>query len=107
MLITLCLLPNLILVAKKSITQLRQLYFKMKDEIFGKVRHGGISFNTLGLEKLLKEEFTEHVCMDDESYPRYMDNGSFVLNFTARLVCYSSNFKGREYSGQDCGSLQT
>ena len=57
-------------IAKKSITQLRQLYFKMKDEIFGKARLGGISFNTLGLEKLLKEEFTEHVCMDDESYPR-------------------------------------
>lgn len=56
--------------AKKSIAQLRQLYFKMKDEIFGKARLGGISFNTLGLEKLLKEEFSEHVCMDDESYPR-------------------------------------
>lgn len=55
--------------AKKSIAQLRQLYLKMKDDIFGK-RVGGISFNTLGLEKLLKEEFTEHICMDDESYPR-------------------------------------
>ena len=42
----------------------------MKDEIFGKARLGGISFNTLGLEKLLKELFPEDVCMDDESYPR-------------------------------------
>ena len=63
-------LSNLILAAKKSISQLRQLYFKMKDEIFGKVRHGGMSFNTAGLEKIFKEEFTEHICMDDERYPR-------------------------------------
>ena len=62
-----------LLLAKKSITQLRQLYFKMKDEIFGKARHGGLSFNTHGLEKLLKEEFSEHVCMDDETYPRLFD----------------------------------
>ena len=58
------------IIAKKSIGQLRQLYFRMKDEIFGKMRHGGMSYNTLGLEKLLREEFTEHMCMDDESYPK-------------------------------------
>ena len=44
----------------------------MKDEIFGKARYGGMSFNTQGLERLLKEEFTETKCMDDESYPRYV-----------------------------------
>ena len=60
----------IVYTAKKSIAQLRQLYFKMKDEIFGKARLGGISFNTVGLEKILKDEFTERVCMDDESYPR-------------------------------------
>ena len=69
-----CLLQNaqflIVYTAKKSIAQLRQLYFKMKDEIFGKARLGGISFNTVGLEKILKDEFTERVCMDDESYPR-------------------------------------
>ena len=67
-----CLIPFFFIVytAKKSIAQLRQLYFKMKDEIFGKARLGGISFNTVGLEKILKDEFTERVCMDDESYPR-------------------------------------
>lgn len=58
--------------AKKSTAQLRQLYFRMKDEIFGKARYGGMSFNTQGLERLLKEEFTETKCMDDESYPRYV-----------------------------------
>ena len=44
----------------------------MKDEIFGKARYGGMSFNTAGLVKILKDEFTETKCMDDESYPRYM-----------------------------------
>ena len=58
-------------IGKKSTLQLRQLYFRMKDEIFGQTRHGGVSFNTEGLERVLKEEFTEHTCMDDESYPRY------------------------------------
>lgn len=57
-------------IAKKSVSQLRQLYFKMKDEVFGETRHGGVSFNTEGLERVLKEVFTEHVCMDDETYPR-------------------------------------
>lgn len=55
--------------AKKSVTEIRQLYFRMKDEIFGKVK-GGMTFNTAGLEALLKEEFSEHVCMDDITYPR-------------------------------------
>lgn len=61
-----------IFTAKKSIGQLRQLYFRMKDEIFGKVRHAGMSYNTVGLEKLLREQFTEHMCMDDVTYPRYV-----------------------------------
>ena len=55
--------------AKKSVSEVRQLYFKMKDEIFGKVR-GGMTFNTVGLENILKQEFTEHICMDDVTYPR-------------------------------------
>jgi len=42
----------------------------MKDEVFGKVK-GAVSFNTAGLEKILKEVFTETRCMDDECYPRY------------------------------------
>ena len=55
--------------AKKSLTQLRQMYFRIKDEVFGKVK-GAMSFNTVGLEKILKKEFTETRCMDDETYPR-------------------------------------
>lgn len=55
--------------AKKSLVQLRQLYFRMKDEVFAKVK-GAVSFNTPALEKILKEVFTETRCMDDESYPR-------------------------------------
>lgn len=55
--------------AKKSLAQLRQLYFRMRDEVFGKAR-GAMSFNTAGLERIFKEEFTETRCMDDESYPR-------------------------------------
>ena len=59
-----------IITAKKTLSELRQLYFRLKDEVFGKTK-GGVSFNTAGLEKILKEEFTETRCMDDETYPRY------------------------------------
>lgn len=59
-----------VFLANKSISQLRQLYFRMKDEIFGQTRHGGVSYNTDGLERVLKEEFKEHLCMDDVTYPR-------------------------------------
>ena len=59
-------------LAKKSLSQLRQLYFKMKDEVFGKTKGAGMSFNTAGLEKIFKREFTEHMCMDDVTYPRWV-----------------------------------
>lgn len=55
----------------KSIAQLRQLYFRMKDEIFSHPR-GGVTFDTDALEKILKEELTDYKCMDDESYPRVL-----------------------------------
>lgn len=41
----------------------------MKDEVFSKAK-GAVSFNTAALERILKKEFTETRCMDDESYPR-------------------------------------
>lgn len=62
-------LPLPISTAKKSLVQLRQLYFRMREEVFRKSK-GSMSFNTVGLEQILKKIFTETQCMDDETYPR-------------------------------------
>ena len=57
--------------AKKSLSELRQLYFRMKDEIFGNAR-AGMAYNTEALEKILKDEMGE-VSMNDVQYPRCVD----------------------------------
>lgn len=62
------MLNSLSISAKRSLAQLRQLYFRMREEVFGK---SAVSYNTAGLETMLKREFTETMCMDDVTYPRY------------------------------------
>ena len=55
--------------AKKTLKELRQLMFQMKDEVFGYSR-GGYACNTEALERILKEVFGD-MKMDDIKYPRY------------------------------------
>lgn len=53
--------------------QLRQLYFKLKDEVFGKVRVG-VATGVRRFEEILKKEFStedgEELHMDHVTYPR-------------------------------------
>ena len=58
-----------IMLAKKSLAQLRQLYFKMKDKVFGSDRLG-FAYNTDALEKLLKQEFGTSMKLSDVNFPR-------------------------------------
>lgn len=55
--------------AKRSLAQLRQLYFKMKDKVFGTDRLG-FAYNTQALELLLKEEFGTTMIMTDIEFPK-------------------------------------
>jgi len=60
-------------VAKKTLCQLRQLYFKLKDEVFSNDRIG-FAYNTEALEKLLKEELGMDMTMNDVKFPRYIES---------------------------------
>ena len=67
-----CLVCYLILTwytAKRSLAQLRQLYFKMKDKVFGTDRLG-FGYNTRALEGILMEEFGPTMKMTDVEFPR-------------------------------------
>ena len=56
------------ILGKKSLRELRQLYFRMKDEVFGRGRFG-MAYNTDKLEEILKQEFGD-IKMSDVQYPR-------------------------------------
>ena len=55
--------------AKRSLAQLRQLYFKMKDRVFGTDRLG-FAYNTQALEQLLISEFGTTMIMTDIEFPK-------------------------------------
>ena len=56
------------MLGKKSLREIRQLYFRLKDEVFGSGRLG-IGYNTKRLEEILKDEFGG-MKMSDIQYPR-------------------------------------
>lgn len=56
--------------AKKTLTELRQLYFQLKEQIFAHDRYG-FAYNTAALEEILKEAFGTEVKMSDVTFPRY------------------------------------
>lgn len=63
------LLCYLLLAAKKSLAELRQLYFRMKEKVFGSDRFG-FAYNTENLEELLKDVFGTTMTMADEELPK-------------------------------------
>jgi hypothetical protein len=54
---------------KKSLSELRQIYFKLKEEIFAKSGFG-IGYNTEALEKILKSSFDSKMKMSDIKEPK-------------------------------------
>ena len=53
---------------KRSLRELRQFFFNIKDEVFGTGKHG-MGYDTDKLEKIVKKEFGD-MKMNDISHPR-------------------------------------
>ena len=62
------LLYSLVL-AKKTLPEMRQLYFKLKEQIFASPRFG-FAYNTEALESLLKETLGSEIRMCDVREPK-------------------------------------
>lgn len=58
-----------LLPARKSLQELRQLYFRMKEEVFSSPR-AGFAFNTRALERILQEELGSEIRMGDVKRPK-------------------------------------
>ena len=56
-------------VAKKSLKELQQLVFKLKEDVFNKPR-AGIAFNTKAMEKMITDEFGPDLTMNDIKRPK-------------------------------------
>ena len=55
---------------KKSLREIFQLYFMMKDRIFSKSKIG-FGFNTEVLEEILQEYLDPDIKMTDVTHPKY------------------------------------
>ena len=60
-----------LILGKKNLSELRHLYFKLKDHVFAHERLG-FAYNTAALEKILKEEFGTEMIMSDVTFPKYV-----------------------------------
>ena len=60
-----------LILGKKNLSELRHLYFKLKDHVFAHERLG-FAYNTAALEKILKEEFWTEMIMSDVTFPKYV-----------------------------------
>jgi len=63
-----CVRMSVFAAARRSLAQMRQLYFKMKDTVFKNERLG-FSYDTDALEAILQEEFGE-LRMSDRDFPQ-------------------------------------
>ena len=55
--------------AKKSLKDLQQLCFKLKEDVFIKPR-AGVAFNTKAMEKMIVDEFGYDMTMSDIKRPK-------------------------------------
>ena len=56
-------------VANKTLPELRQLYYRMKDQVFAKAR-AGFAYNSKALEVILQEVLGTEMMMKDVSQPK-------------------------------------
>ena len=56
--------------AKKSLYQLKQLYFEMKEDVFGSGNKYGYDFDTKKMEEVLKRNFTPEIRMASVLEPK-------------------------------------
>ena len=57
-------------VAKKSMKELQQVGFRIRDEVFAKAKFQ-VGFNSSKLENIYRDAFGEDLTMDAVKYPRY------------------------------------
>ena len=62
-------IPMNIIIGRKTLLELRQLYFKLRERIFAESR-GGFACNSIALEELLKEELGIKLTMNDIQHPK-------------------------------------
>lgn len=67
--ISLCDASAVICSAKKSLKELQQLMFKLKDEVFANPR-AGFAFNTKAMERMIMEEFGTDMLMCHVKKPK-------------------------------------
>ncbi|CAI8015911.1 85/88 kDa calcium-independent phospholipase A2 [Geodia barretti] len=62
-----------LLYAKKSLQEIRQLYYRLKDDVFASPRFG-MAYNTSALEELLVDLFGTEMTMEHDSHsmPKYV-----------------------------------
>ena len=59
--------------AKRTLPELRKLYFELKDEIFATASHSGYNCDTGKLEQLLKKYLGDTMKLSDVDHPKYVD----------------------------------
>lgn len=60
----------LILAAKKSLQELKQLFFRLKDDVFGTAKMLGYGCNTSKFADILRSYFGEEMKMTDVTEPK-------------------------------------
>ncbi|XP_019852623.1 PREDICTED: 85/88 kDa calcium-independent phospholipase A2-like isoform X2 [Amphimedon queenslandica] len=80
---------------KKTLAELRQVYFKLKEDIFSKTGFG-IGYNTEALELILKENFDSNIRMSDIKEPKVLISAVMKkttnLNLTFFNNCFNDEF---------------
>lgn len=86
-----------IVLAKKSLIEIRQLYYKLKDDVFASPRFG-VAYNTSALNEILKNLFGTEMTMehDSENMPKseyfqvvYKNNKNYLCT---RMWCLTAAF---------------
>lgn len=77
------------ITGKKSLHEIFQLYFMMKDRIFSKSRLG-FGFNTEALEEILQDYLDPDIKMTDVTHPKYVTLVLFFVPLSLpHTVCTS------------------
>lgn len=76
----------------KTLAEIRQFYFKMKDDVFGKTRFGFASGTsaTVALEDILKESLTVNAKMSDIQEPKSVLYNAELQRYITNYACMQS-----------------
>jgi len=89
--------------ARKSLQELRQLYFRMREEVFSSPR-AGFAFNTRALERMLQEELGSEIRMGDVKRPKVLVAAVNKKTAPPQLHFFNNCFDD-EFSNRKCRIL--